>query len=72
MTSVLSMTSKPTFFDTRAWPNFQAFPQGYRKVSIHRVMTAERPETSARRLATLIDASADGRKIDPMQPAAKP
>ena len=55
----------------RAWANFQDFPPGYRKLSIHRVTAAKRPETRARRLALLIDASAEGRKIDPINPGAK-
>ena len=55
-----------------AWANFQAFPPGYRKLSTHWVLAARRPETRARRLAHLIDACADGRKIDPMNPGAKP
>jgi len=54
-----------------AWANFQAFAPGYRKLFIHRVIAAKRPETRARRLRQLIDASAEGRKIDPMSPAAK-
>jgi uncharacterized protein YdeI (YjbR/CyaY-like superfamily) len=58
--------------NAKAWATWQAFPPGYRKLSIHRVTAAKRPETRARRLAALIDASADGRKIDPMSPAPKP
>ncbi len=52
-----------------AWANFQAFPPGYRKLSIYRVASAKRPETRARRLAVLIDASAEGRKIDALTPS---
>jgi len=54
-----------------AWANFAAFPPGYRKLAVGWVVAAKRPETRARRLAQLIDASAAGRKIDPMQPAAR-
>jgi uncharacterized protein YdeI (YjbR/CyaY-like superfamily) len=55
-----------------AWANFQAFPPGYRKLATHQVLAAKRPETRARRLAALIDASAEGRKIVAVQPAGKP
>jgi uncharacterized protein YdeI (YjbR/CyaY-like superfamily) len=48
---------------TAAWAAFQAFPPGYRKLAIHRVSAGKRPETRARRLAILIDASAQGRKL---------
>jgi uncharacterized protein YdeI (YjbR/CyaY-like superfamily) len=47
----------------QAWANFEAFPPGYRKLSIHRVLAAKRPETRAKRLGALIDASAKGIKI---------
>jgi uncharacterized protein YdeI (YjbR/CyaY-like superfamily) len=46
-----------------AWAAWQAFPPGYRKVAIHRVVSAKAPETRARRLAILIDASAQGLKL---------
>jgi len=38
-------------------------PPGYRKVVLHWVTSAKRPETRARRLATLIESSAAGEKI---------
>ena len=46
-----------------AWANFQAFPPSYRKVAIHRVVSAKGAETRARRMAILIDACADGVKL---------
>jgi uncharacterized protein YdeI (YjbR/CyaY-like superfamily) len=46
-----------------AWAAWQAFPPGYRKVAIHRVVSAKAPETRARRLAILIDATALGLKL---------
>ncbi|MET0274667.1 MAG: YdeI/OmpD-associated family protein [Phenylobacterium sp.] len=49
--------------NTAAWANFQAFPPGYRKLAVHRVLAAKRPETRAKRLAALIDASARAIKI---------
>jgi uncharacterized protein YdeI (YjbR/CyaY-like superfamily) len=46
-----------------AWAAWQALPPGYRKVAIHRVVSAKAPETRARRLAILIDATAQGLKL---------
>ena len=46
-----------------AWAAWEAFPPGYRKVAIHRVVTAKGSETRARRLAILIDATAQGLKL---------
>jgi uncharacterized protein YdeI (YjbR/CyaY-like superfamily) len=47
----------------RAWKFFQAQPPGYRQMTIFWVVSAKREETRARRLATLIDDSAHGRRI---------
>ncbi|WP_068875674.1 MULTISPECIES: YdeI family protein [unclassified Phenylobacterium] len=49
--------------DARAWAGFQAFPPGYRKVAIHRVISAKGEATRARRLDILIDASARGLRL---------
>jgi uncharacterized protein YdeI (YjbR/CyaY-like superfamily) len=46
-----------------AWADWGRRPPGYRKVALHWVTSAKRPETRARRLATLIADSAAGRKI---------
>jgi len=46
-----------------AWADWQKRPPGYRKLCLHWVPSAKRPETRARRLATLIADSAAGRKI---------
>lgn len=46
-----------------AWAKFQAFPPSYRRVAIHRVVTAKGAETRAKRMAILIDACADGVKL---------
>jgi uncharacterized protein YdeI (YjbR/CyaY-like superfamily) len=46
-----------------AWADWGKRPPGYRKVALHWVTSAKRPETRARRLATLIADSAAGRKI---------
>jgi uncharacterized protein YdeI (YjbR/CyaY-like superfamily) len=46
-----------------AWAFFSAQPPGYRQQAIHWVVSAKRPETRAKRLATLIDDSAAGRRL---------
>lgn len=50
--------SKPS-----AWADWEKRPPGYRKVVLHWVTSAKKPETRARRLATLIEDSEAGRKI---------
>lgn len=46
-----------------AWRFFQAQPAGYRKTAIWWIVSAKRPETRARRLATLIADSAAGQRL---------
>jgi uncharacterized protein YdeI (YjbR/CyaY-like superfamily) len=46
-----------------AWAAFQAFPPSYRKVAVHRVITAKGEATRAKRLDILIDASARGLRL---------
>ena len=46
-----------------AWADWEKRPAGYRKVVLHWVTSAKRPETRAKRLAILIDSSARGEKI---------
>jgi uncharacterized protein YdeI (YjbR/CyaY-like superfamily) len=46
-----------------AWADWEKRPAGYRKVVLNWITTAKKPETRAKRLATLIDDSAAGRKI---------
>jgi uncharacterized protein YdeI (YjbR/CyaY-like superfamily) len=46
-----------------AWTDWDKRPPGYRKIALHWVTSAKRPETRARRLATLIECSAAGQKI---------
>ena len=48
---------------SQAWEKFEAFPPGYRKVAVHRVVSAKSADTRAKRLAILIDACAEGRKL---------
>jgi uncharacterized protein YdeI (YjbR/CyaY-like superfamily) len=46
-----------------AWAWFEKSAPSYRKVVLHWINSAKKPETRARRLATLIEDSAAGRKI---------
>ena len=50
-----------------AWKFFQSQPPGYRKVAVFYVMSAKREETRAKRLQTLIDDSAAGRRLGMLQ-----
>jgi uncharacterized protein YdeI (YjbR/CyaY-like superfamily) len=49
--------------DKAAWADWEKRPPGYRKVVLHWVTSAKRPETRAKRLATLIECSARNEKI---------
>lgn len=49
--------------NAQAWKFWEAQPPGYRKTATHYVMSAKREDTRARRLQTLIDDSAAGRRI---------
>jgi uncharacterized protein YdeI (YjbR/CyaY-like superfamily) len=49
--------------DPPAWSYWQSRPPGYRRVAAWWVISAKRPETRARRLATLIEDCAAGRLI---------
>ena len=49
--------------NAKAWADWEKRPPGYRRLCCHWIMSAKRPETRARRLATLIADSAAGRKI---------
>lgn len=49
--------------NAKAWAHFQAFPPSYRKVAVHRVVTAKGEATRAKRLDILIDASARGLRL---------
>jgi uncharacterized protein YdeI (YjbR/CyaY-like superfamily) len=46
-----------------AWADWENRPAGYRRVVLHWIASAKRPETRTRRLATLIQDSAAGREI---------
>ena len=49
--------------DAAAWAGFQAMAPWYRKKAIHHVVVAKTPATRDKRLAALMAASAEGRKI---------
>jgi uncharacterized protein YdeI (YjbR/CyaY-like superfamily) len=50
-----------------AWDFFRAQPPGYQRLNTWWVMSAKRQDTRAKRLAVLIEMSAQGRRIDPMR-----
>jgi uncharacterized protein YdeI (YjbR/CyaY-like superfamily) len=54
-----------------AWENFMAMPPSYRKMALWWVVSAKRPETRERRLGTLIEDSAAGRRLAQMSNARK-
>jgi uncharacterized protein YdeI (YjbR/CyaY-like superfamily) len=58
---------KKTFrANAAAWKWFAAQTQSYRTMATFWVVSAKRPDTRARRLATLIECSADGRRVPPL------
>jgi uncharacterized protein YdeI (YjbR/CyaY-like superfamily) len=52
-----------------AWAFFEACPPSARKRMLHVVVSAKKPETRAARLDRLIEACAEGRRLDLWQPA---
>jgi uncharacterized protein YdeI (YjbR/CyaY-like superfamily) len=52
--------------NARAWEWFGAQSPSYRATATFWVVSARRPETRARRLATLIECSADGKRVPPL------
>lgn len=48
----------------QAWAFFEQQPPGYRHKLLWRIASAKRPETRAKRLAELIEASAQGLRLD--------
>ena len=50
-----------------AWADWQRRPPSYRRTIIYWIAGAKRPETRARRLEALIDASAAGEPVGPMR-----
>jgi uncharacterized protein YdeI (YjbR/CyaY-like superfamily) len=55
-----------------AWEFFQSRPPGYRKIATWWVVSAKKEETRRKRLATLIEESAQGRLIGLLQRPDKP
>lgn len=49
--------------DETAWTFFSDCPPSYRKVVLHWVTTAKKPETRANRLAKLIESSASSKRL---------
>jgi uncharacterized protein YdeI (YjbR/CyaY-like superfamily) len=49
-----------------AWEWFEAQSRSYRSMATFWVLSAKRPETRARRLATLIECSSEGRRVPPL------
>jgi len=58
--------------DRTAWANFEARPPGYRRLHVHWVMSAKRPETRVLRLERLIEASRDRRDVRVLKRAPRP
>jgi uncharacterized protein YdeI (YjbR/CyaY-like superfamily) len=54
-----------------AWDFFQSQPPSYRKPATWWVMSAKKEETRRKRLATLIEDSAAGRRVAPLTPPGK-
>jgi uncharacterized protein YdeI (YjbR/CyaY-like superfamily) len=71
--ATLDAAAEQQFRDNaRAWEFFQAQPAGYRKTAIWWVISAKKEETRSKRLATLIDDSAQRRTIAPLTRRTKP
>ena len=57
--------------NNKAWTFFNAQPPGYRKLVIAWVMSAKKGETRTRRLAHVIERSANGHRLDLLNPNRK-
>ena len=63
-TAVLSADEVKAFKAQRAaWRWFETQPAGYKRLVMHWVTSAKRPETRAKRFATLVADAAQGRRI---------
>ena len=58
--------------DTAAWADWQRRAPSYRRAVTYWVVSAKQPDTRARRLASLIEASVAGRPVGPMRPRRGP
>ena len=54
-----------------AWEFFQSQPPGYVRTATHWVVSAKREETRQKRLATLIEDSANGRRLKQLTPPGR-
>lgn len=54
----------------KAWKAWEAMAPSYRKVAAWWVESAKKEETRQRRLAILVEYSAEGKKVPPLQPKA--
>jgi uncharacterized protein YdeI (YjbR/CyaY-like superfamily) len=52
--------------DKKAWTFYEAQPPFYRRTSAHWILSAKKPETRAKRVATLIECSRNGERIPPL------
>jgi uncharacterized protein YdeI (YjbR/CyaY-like superfamily) len=57
--------------DGAAWAFFQGQAPWYRRSATHWVVSAKREETREKRLATLVECSARGRRIPPLDPTRR-
>jgi uncharacterized protein YdeI (YjbR/CyaY-like superfamily) len=55
-----------------AWGDWERRPPSYRRTITYWIASAKKPETRARRLDALIDASATGEPVGPMRAARRP
>jgi uncharacterized protein YdeI (YjbR/CyaY-like superfamily) len=55
----------------KAWEYFRSKPPSYRATAVYWVMSAKKEETRERRLARLIDDSAQGRTVPPLTSPAR-
>lgn len=57
--------------NAKAWAHWSARPPGYRRTAGWWVSSAKKPETRAKRLAVLIECSAQGENIPGLRPAER-
>jgi uncharacterized protein YdeI (YjbR/CyaY-like superfamily) len=57
--------------DAGGWAFWEAQSRSYRRLASHWVMSAKRPETRARRLASVVQACVDGRRAGELAPGPK-
>jgi uncharacterized protein YdeI (YjbR/CyaY-like superfamily) len=60
--------ARPFRANARAWKAWRAMPPSYRKAATWWVISAKREETRERRLATLIETTAQGERIPALTP----